>query len=73
MTGVYACPSCYDKSHPQLDTERVKTNDRQFVKNSRSDKKELEDSRRLFGWNPVGHETTNVLEISVGRVTVVIT
>ena len=73
MTGVYACSSCYDKSHPQLDTRGVRTNDRQSVKNSRSDKAELADSRRLFGWNPVGHETTNVIECQLGRVTVITT
>lgn len=71
-TGNRVCPRCYDKSHPQLDTRYVKTNDKQSVKDSRSDKAELEDSRRLFSWNPVGHETTGVVDVSVGRVTVVI-
>jgi len=72
MTGVYSCPSCYDKSHPQLETRR-RTDDKQFVKNSRSDQAELEASRRLSSWNPVGHEATGVVDVKLGRVTVVIT
>ena len=69
-TGMKVCKSCYDESHPQLDVRGVKTNDKQFIKGSRSDKAELAESRRLFGWNPVGHETTSTLITEVGRVTV---
>lgn len=72
-TGIFTCRACYDESHPQLDTRGIKTNDRQSVKNSRSDIAELEDSRRLFAWNPVGHETTGRCEVQVGRVTVTTT
>ena len=73
MTGILSCPSCYDTSHPQLDTRRVKTNDRQTVKNSRSDQAELAESRRLSSWNPVGCEATGYCEVQVGRPTVIIT
>lgn len=69
-TGFLVCPRCYDKSHPQLDTRGIKTDDKQNVKMSRSDKAELEASRRLFSWNPVGHETTGVVDVLAGRVTV---
>lgn len=69
-TGIFVCPSCYDPSHPQLDTRGIRTNDKQDVKDSRSDAAELDDSRRLYSWNPVGHETTGRCEVQVGRVTV---
>lgn len=69
-TGLLVCPRCYDKSHPQLDTRGVRTDDKQSVKRPRSDKAENEESRRLFGWKPVGHPTTNVADGFVGRVTV---
>ena len=67
-TGMLVCPSCYDESHPQLDTRHVRTDDKQYVKNSRSDAAELAESRRLFGWQPVGHPSTRTLTASVGRV-----
>jgi hypothetical protein len=67
-TGLKVCKRCYDESHPQLDTRHVKTNDRQSVKGSRSDRMELADSRRLFGWNPVGMQTTSTMIMGVGRV-----
>lgn len=69
-TGNRVCPQCYDESHPQLDTRHVKTSDKQYVKDSRSDRAELAESRRLFGWNPVGHQTTSTVIVSVGRVKV---
>lgn len=69
-TGLYTCPSCYDESHPQLDTRFVRTDDKQTVKNSRSDQPERDASRRLFGFNPVGGQATGYLEVQVGRVTV---
>lgn len=72
-TGLLVCRYCYDESHPQLDTRNVKTNDKQSVDNPRSDAKELRASRALFSWNPVGHETTGVMFVSVGRVTVRVT
>lgn len=52
-TGNRVCPRCYDKSHPQLDTRNVKTNDKQSVKDSRSDKAELAASRLMYGWNSI--------------------
>lgn len=52
-TGNRVCPRCYDKSHPQLDTRNVKTNDKQSVKDSRSDKAELAASRLMYGFNSI--------------------
>jgi predicted dithiol-disulfide oxidoreductase (DUF899 family) len=72
-TGMKVCSSCYDESHPQLDTRGVKTSDKQYVKDSRSDKAELAESRRMMGWNPVGMVTTSTSFVHVSRVTVRIT
>ena len=69
-TGVRACPKCIDISHPQLDTRNLKTNDKQSVPNSRSDIPELEESRRMFAWNPVGTPLTSTATVSIGRVMV---
>lgn len=67
-TGLRVCRSCYDPSHPQLDTRHVRTDDRQSVPNNRSDRKEWAATRSLYGWNPAGHSTTSTLTISIGRV-----
>lgn len=72
-TGIMVCEECYEESHPQLDTRGVKTNDKQSVKDPRSDSKELIESRRLSSFNPVGCEATSTMTLSMGRVTVVIT
>jgi hypothetical protein len=69
-TGKLVCRSCYDESHPQLDTRHVKTDDRQSVPNSRSDWGELEVSRALYGFDPVGHPTTSTVTVYVGQVKV---
>ncbi len=71
QTGLLTCPSCYDESHPQLDTRHIKTNDKQSVKNPRSDRPELNAERSLYGWNPVGAELTSTMIMDVGRVKVV--
>lgn len=69
-TGNLVCYKCFDPSHPQLDTRFVRTDDKQSVPNSRSDKAELEASRRLFAWEPVGCEATGAADMAIGRVTV---
>ena len=71
-TGLRVCRSCYDISHPQLDTRGVQTNDKQSVKDSRSDSPELEESRRMFAWNPVGAPLTGTVFVEIGTVSVVI-
>jgi len=40
------------------------------VKESRSDRAELEESRRMFAWNPVGTPLTSTAEVRAGRVRV---
>ena len=71
-TGVRVCRKCIDPSHPQLDTRGVRTDDKQYVKDSRSDSGELPEERRMFAWNPVGTPLTSTATISMGRVKVVI-
>lgn len=71
-TRVRACPKCWDASHPQLDTRNVRTDDKQYVKDSRSDSKELAEERKLYGFNPVGQQLTSTAVTSIGRVTVMI-
>lgn len=70
-TGLFTCWRCHDKSHPQLDTRGVKTNDRQRVDNPRSDTAELETGRSVYGFNPVGADMTSVLTVEIGRVKVI--
>lgn len=72
-TGRRVCPTCLDPSHPQLDTRGVKTNDKQSVNLSRSDKAELEASRAMFAFNPVGTPLTSTARTAVGRVSVTTT
>ena len=72
LTGITVCKQCYDKSHPQLDTRGVRTDDKQSVPNAQSDMGELADSRRLSGFQPfVGGEATGFIGFKMGRVTVV--
>lgn len=68
-TGLRICPTCIDPSHPQLDTRNIRTNDRQSVKDSRSDSAENIESRKMFSWNPVGVPLTSTAITSLGRVT----
>ena len=68
-TGLRVCPSCYDPSHPQLDTRNVRTDDKQTVLNSRSDKAELAESRKLAAfWPWVGQPATSYSVVNVGKV-----
>lgn len=69
-TGLRVCPSCLDPSHPQLDTRNIRTNDKQYVKDSRSDDAENLISRKMYAWNPVGTPLTSTAFAQVGRVTV---
>lgn len=69
-TGLLVCEECWEESHPQLDTRHIRTDDKEFVKDSRSDRNELAESRRLFGFNPVGHQSTGLAVSALGRVRV---
>src|SRR5262245_2815551 len=69
--GNLVCRTCYDESHPQLDTRHIRTDDKQSVPNSRSDWGELAASRALYGfWPFVGHPTSSTVTVHVGRVKV---
>jgi hypothetical protein len=68
-TNSLVCENCWEPSHPQLDTRGVRTDDKQSVRNSRSDAAELPAVRALFSWNPVGCDATSILTGYVGRVT----
>lgn len=69
-TRVRVCPSCWDPSHPQLDTRNIQTNDKQSVPDSRSDAKELAEERRLYGFDPVGAPLTSTAQMTLGHVSV---
>lgn len=66
--GLRVCPECLDQDHPQNWQGRFETADAQALMNPRPDTS-LDDSRRLFSWNPVGGPTQEV-KVKIGRVTV---
>ena len=70
--GNRVCKWCWDASHPQLDTRKVRTDDKQSVRNSRSDKPELAASREFYGFSPFvgGNEATSTATIEQGSVKV---
>ncbi len=69
-TNILVCQSCWDPSHPQLDTRGVRTDDREYVPDARPDSAEWPDVRGLWGWNPVGMPTTSTIQIEIGTVRV---
>lgn len=64
------CPDCYDPDHPQNFIGKLRIRDPQSIKDARPEIG-IENSRGFFGWNPVGHELTD-LTISSGNVTVTV-
>lgn len=73
-TGTLVCKSCWDPTHPQLDTRNIKTDDKQSVDDPRSDGPELPEERRLYAWRPwVGCPATSTATVHGGRVTVTTT
>lgn len=48
-THLLACPKCHDKDHPQNFQGMYPVHDPQALRNPRSDSKERETSRELFG------------------------
>lgn len=71
-TGLLTCPECHDPDHPQnWQGAYPHTADAQALKNPRPDTGQ-DESRRLFSWDPVGHQSTVCTGV-VGRVTVVTT
>lgn len=70
-TGLLVCKKCDDPTHPQEYTENVRTDDKQSVKDARSDRAELPYVRSLWSWNPAGaNEATGTITTSLGKVVV---
>jgi hypothetical protein len=70
-TGMRVGKDVVDPDHPQNFLGRLKINDPQSLLDPRPDTS-LEESRRLFGWEPVGNPLIYMIA-SVGRVTVTTT
>ena len=56
-TGFLVGKDVVDPDQPQLQLGKVKTNDPRSLRNPRPDRA-LDDSRKLFAWNPVGGGNT---------------
>jgi hypothetical protein len=69
-TGMLVGRDMVDIDHEQLRLGEVNTSDKQSLDNPRPDTS-LEESRRLYSWNPVGIGNLKMTG-HVGRVTVVI-
>ncbi len=67
-TGMRIGKDMVDPDHPQNFIGKIRIFDPQALKDARPDMG-LDESRKLFGWNPVGHPLTNMTG-SVGTVTV---
>lgn len=59
-TGFLVCEQCWDLDNPQLQLGKFPINDPQALRNPRTDTN-LIQSRELWGWNPVGNESTQVI------------
>jgi hypothetical protein len=69
-TGFLVGPDVWDGDQPQNFLGRLKIFDPQSLRKPRPDRSLLE-SRKLFGWNPVGHPLVH-LTSQVGTVTVTV-
>ena len=77
VTNILACPSCWDKDHPQLMLGTVPVNDPQALRNPRVDIGLVESRDIQWGWRPVGggssgSGTPNALVASSGLSTVTV-
>jgi hypothetical protein len=82
VTGIKACPTCWDIDHPQLQLGMYPVNDPQAIREPRRDNSYYGpySSRDIqWGWNPVGGPRDNNITPSsmvvvgyVGDVTVVV-
>jgi hypothetical protein len=59
-TGFLVCADCWDLDQPQLQVGKYPINDPQALRNPRVDTNLLQ-SRELWGWAPVGNDSTNAL------------
>lgn len=56
-TGFLVCDDCWDVDNPQLQLGKYPINDPMALRNPRVDTNLLQ-SRELWGWKPVGNEST---------------
>lgn len=63
FTGFLVCCECWDEDHPQLQLGRFPINDPQALENPRTDAGR-EDSRVMWGWNPVGNQAIQMLAVT---------
>jgi hypothetical protein len=76
-TGLLACPSCWDKDHPQNMLGEYPVHDPQGLRVTRPDTSLAADSSASssravqWGWNPVGSSNT-FLELASHTVTVTV-
>ncbi len=68
-TNLLVCEVCLDEDHPQLQLGKVPVDDPQALYNPRPDIAQAE-SRRLFGFNPVGNPAIQITSF-VGTVRVI--
>tara|TARA_R110002012_G_scaffold321876_1_gene552034 strand:+ start:914 stop:1255 length:342 start_codon:yes stop_codon:yes gene_type:complete len=77
-TGLLACPSCWDKDHPQNMQGEYPVMDAEALRKSRPDTSltndsSLTSSRTInWGWNPVGSGAQTKLTAAAGAVTVTV-
>lgn len=78
-TNIKACPSCWDKDHPQLLLGMYPVEDPQAVRDPRPDHYLTDGSRVIqWGWNPIGlndpfNLESNALTIQVELGTLTVT
>ena len=65
-TGFLVCEECLDIDQPQLQLGKIPINDPQALRNPRVDTN-LVQSRDLWGWSPVGNQSTQVYGL-VGQI-----
>lgn len=59
-TGFFVCDDCWDVDNPQLQVGRYPINDPQALRMPKPDTN-LVQSRALWGWDPVGNESTQAV------------
>jgi hypothetical protein len=64
-TGLLVSKDVVDEDQPQLQLGKVRTDDPQAIRNPRPDRG-LDESRRMFAWNPVGGGNTPMGSRTVG-------
>jgi len=77
-TGLLACPSCWDKDHPQNMQGEYPVHDPEALRVSRPDTSLTDDSTLTssrtidWGWNPVGMGPNTKLTLTSAPVTITV-